>query len=95
MAKQELTALKNILQQLDHVLSTTSPLPENRTPVCRELVTGAIAITRYLLKQSASPATTLGRKGGAVIAKRGSEYFCQLAAKRKAHRGGRPPKESA
>jgi hypothetical protein len=46
----------------------------------------------YLSKQSA--AVTLGRKGGSVIAKRGSDYFRKLASRRKTHGGGRPRKES-
>jgi hypothetical protein len=95
MAKQELTALKNLLQQLDHVLSTTPPLPENRTPVCRELLAGALAITGDLLKQSDTPAALMGSKGGSATARRhGPEHYRQMAAKRKAHRGGRPRKES-
>jgi len=39
-------------------------------------------------------AKALGRKGGSVIAKRESEYFRQLAARRKTHGGGRPRKEA-
>jgi hypothetical protein len=39
-------------------------------------------------------AKALGRKGRSVIAKRGSDYFRQLAARRKTHGGGRPRKES-
>ena len=45
-------------------------------------------------KSKLSAATVLGRKGGSVIAKRGSAYFRKLAAKRKTHGGGRPRKES-
>jgi hypothetical protein len=37
-------------------------------------------------------AVKLGRKGGKEIAKRGPEYFRQLQAKRKKHKGGRPSK---
>ena len=36
----------------------------------------------------------MGRKGGAAMAKRGSDYFRKLAARRKTHGGGRPRKES-
>jgi hypothetical protein len=38
-------------------------------------------------------AVELGRRGGKAIAKRGSEYFRQLQAKRKDRKGGRPPKQ--
>jgi hypothetical protein len=37
-------------------------------------------------------AVALGRKGGRKIAKRGSEYFRRLQAKRGNRKGGRPPK---
>jgi hypothetical protein len=45
-----------------------------------------------LAKKKDPAAVTLGRKGGREIAKRGSEYFKKLQAKRKNRRGGRPPK---
>ncbi len=91
--KAELSALKNLLSQTDRILSTTD-LPQNRTARCRELLHSAIAITDDLLKQTKSPAATvLGRKGGAAIARRGSDYFRKLAARRKTHGGGRPRKE--
>ena len=37
-------------------------------------------------------AVALGRIGGKAIAERGPDYFRQLQAKRKARKGGRPPK---
>jgi hypothetical protein len=95
--RTELTALKNLLYEADLILATAPPLPENRTAACRELLNTALALTGDLLSQSKqSAATTLGRKGGSVIAKRGSDYFRQLAAKRKTHGhgSGRPRKES-
>jgi len=70
-------ALKNLLSQTDR----TTDLPQNRTAQCRELLRSAIAITDDLLKQAKLPAAAiLGRKGGAAIAKRGSDYFRKLAA---------------
>lgn len=93
--RKELTALKNLLSETDLILSTTK-LPENRTARCRELLRSALALTGDLLSQAKLPAATiLGRKGGTVTAKRGSDYFRKLAARRKTHGGGRPPKESA
>jgi|SRR5579863_690019 len=92
--RTELVALKKLLSETDLILSTTE-LPENRTARCRELLKAALALTDDLLSQSKlSAATTLGRKGGSAIAKRGSDYFRQLAARRKTHGGGRPRKES-
>jgi len=94
MAKNELTALKNLLSQADRILETSPALPENRTAACRELLQSALALTDDLIKHAPTPAAALGRKGGSVTAKRGSDYFRKLAARRKTHGGGRPRKES-
>ena len=90
--RSELTALKNILSEVDLILETT-PLPENRTARSRELLRAALAITDDLMKQShLAPAAVMGHKGGSTTAKRGSEYMRQLAARRKTRAGGRPRK---
>jgi hypothetical protein len=92
--RKELAALKNLISETDLILSTTK-LPENRTARCRELLRAATAIADDLLTQAKMPAAAaLGQKGGTVTAKRGSDYFRKLAARRKHHRGGRPRKES-
>jgi hypothetical protein len=92
--RKELAALKNLLSETDQILATTPALPENRTARCRELLCSALALTDDLLSQSKQKAAVaLGRKGGSVIAKRGSDYFRKLAARRKTHGGGRPRKE--
>ena len=95
MASQrtELATLKNLLTEADQLLATLPSLPENRTARCRELLTSALALTNDLLKQAKTPpAVALGRKGGLVSARKGSDYFRRLAAKRKTHGGGRPRK---
>jgi hypothetical protein len=93
-SRSELATLKKLLSETDRILATAN-LPENRTARCRELLGSALAIADDLLKQAKLPAAALlGSKGGAVIAKRGSDYFRKLAAKRKTHGGGRPRKES-
>lgn len=94
--RNELSTLKKLLAEADLILETTPPLPENRTARCRELLASALAITGDLMKQSnpSALAATLGKKGGTTTAKRGSDYFRKLAAKRKTFGGGRPPKES-
>jgi hypothetical protein len=94
--RASLEALKNLLSETDLILSTTEPLPENRTPRCRELLGAALALTDDLLKQgTVSPAATLGHKGGSTTSKRhGSEHYRQMAAARKIHAGGRPRKEA-
>jgi hypothetical protein len=41
-----------------------------------------------------SAAAELGRLGGTVTAKRGPDYFRELAGRRKTHGGGRPRKDA-
>lgn len=89
--RQELTALRNLIQEAEDILSTTE-LPEGRAVRCLEILTSAKALADDLLTQAKAPAASLGRKGGTVTAKRGPEYFRQLAAKRKTRAGGRPRK---
>ena len=50
--RDSLQALKNMIEQVDLLVSTTEPLPENRTPRCQELLRAAIAITDDLLNES-------------------------------------------
>jgi hypothetical protein len=93
--KADLSTLKRLISEADHVLATTPELPENRTHATREYLAAAIALADDLFKQAKMPAAAaLGRKGGAAVAQRGSDYFRQLAARRKTHGGGRPRKES-
>jgi hypothetical protein len=90
----QLATLKRLIADADHTLETTPPLPENRTAATREILASALALADDLLKNAKLPAAAaMGRRGGAVVAKRGSDYFRQLAAKRKKHGGGRPRKE--
>lgn len=93
--RNELSTLKRLITEADLILETTPPLPENRTARCREVLNSALAITADLIKQSkpSALAAALGKKGGSTTAKRGSDYFRKLAAKRKTFGGGRPPKE--
>jgi hypothetical protein len=92
--RPQLKTLKKLISETDKILATTD-LPQNRTARCRELLSSALALTEDLLTQAKMPAATLlGRKGGSVTAKRGSDYFRQLAARRKTHGGGRPRKET-
>ncbi|HEV2232642.1 MAG TPA: hypothetical protein VGV68_04465 [Terriglobia bacterium] len=93
---RSIDALKNLLSEVDLILSTTTPLPENRTPRCRELLSAALVLADDLPRQKQeSSAATLGRKGGSITAKRhGSEHYRMMAARRKTHAGGRPRKEA-
>ena len=94
--KAELGTLRNLISEADHILATTPELPENRTAATREILRSALALADDLHKQAKSPAAAaLGRKGGAAVAKRGSDYFRDLAARRKTHAGGRPRKDTS
>ena len=94
--RASIKALKNLLSETDLILSTTEPLPENRTPRCRELLSAALALADDLLKQERTkPAATLGHKGGSTTARRhGAEHYRMMAAARKTHGGGRPRKSA-
>lgn len=93
MASQRthLLTIKRLVSQAGLVLASSDPPSVARA---RELLCAAEGLTDDLLKQTALPAVaaTLGRKGGKETAKRGSEYFRELAAKRKTRAGGRPRK---
>ncbi len=96
MKNESIEALKNMISEVDLILSTTEPLPENRTPRCRELLGAAMALADDLQKQDReSPAVALGHKGGSTTARRhGSEHYRQMAAARKTLGGGRPRKKA-
>jgi hypothetical protein len=83
----DLHALRNMIDEV-HLLFATAELLENRSQRACELLGTALKLADHLLAES--PAVTLGKLGGRKIAERGSEYFKNLAAKRKTHAGGRP-----
>jgi hypothetical protein len=87
----DLKALRDMISEAQLILATTT-LPEGRAQRAGELLTAAVALADDLLV--VSPAAEMGKKGGSTTAKRGSDYFRQLAARRKTHAGGRPKKES-
>lgn len=90
--RTSLKALRNLITEAETILSTTK-LPERRAERALELLRAAVALTDDLLL--VTPAAALGAKGGkATLAKRGPDHFRQLAARRKTHGGGRPPKQS-
>jgi hypothetical protein len=89
--QNDLKALRKLIGEAHDILRTTI-LPEERSQRACELLTAALHLADNLLEES--PAAALGAKGGKVTAKRGSEYFRQIAAKRKTHAGGRPSNKS-
>ena len=93
-SRTELNALRNLISEADLILETTPPLPQNRTAAARDNLRTALALVDDLIGQTRlNAAAVLGKRGGASIAKRGPDYFRQLAAKRKTRAGGRPRKE--
>ncbi len=44
-------ALQNMLGEIEALISTTSPLPENRTARCLELLAAAKALTKDMVKR--------------------------------------------
>lgn len=89
--RTDLRALRNMIDEA-HLLLTTTELPEGRSKRACELLGTAVKLADHLLSES--PAVTLGKLGGQKIAERGSDYFKNLAAKRKTHAGGRPRKQA-
>lgn len=80
-----------MIAEAELILSTTE-LPEGRAARCLELLSSAKALADDLLTHTKAPAAALGHRGGTATAKRGPDYFRQLAAKRKTRAGGRPRK---
>ena len=85
-----------MLEGIELLISTTIPLPENRTPRCLELLHTSQALATDLIKQSRMPAASaMGHIGGSATAnKYGSDHFRELAGKRKVRAGGRPRKQA-
>lgn len=83
--RSSLQALKNLISEVDLILETTPPLPQNRTGRSRELLRTALALIGDLIGQAKMPAAAaMGHAGGSTTARKyGSEHFRQLAARRK------------
>jgi len=87
--RNDLRSLRSLIAEAQTLLATTE-LSDGRSQRAHELLTAALLLADDLLQQS--PAAMLGKKGGKVTAKRGPDYFRDLAAMRKNFRGGRPKK---
>jgi hypothetical protein len=88
--ERDLQALRNLIDEA-HVAISTIELPQGRAKRAIKLLDSALALTDDLLA-APSGAVSLGQRGGLKTAERGSEYFRQIAAKRKIRSGGRPKK---
>ena len=89
--KADLGALRNLIAEAETILSTTK-LPQGRAERAGELLEAAVKLADELLK--ASPAATLGAKGGKKTAERGPDYYRKIAGMRKKKAGGRPRRDS-
>jgi hypothetical protein len=88
MAKrQDLKALRRMISEAHQILETSPELPQGRTARALELLGDSVVLADYL---TIEPAAVLGKMGGKATAKRGPEYFRQIAAMRKTKAGGRP-----
>ena len=85
----DLEALRSLIDGAHAILSTTT-LPQGRATHACDLLRCAVKLMEDLI--AVEPAAILGGEGGNAIAKRGSEYFRELAAKRKTRAGARPKK---
>jgi hypothetical protein len=47
-----LKALQNMLAEIETLIATTTPLPEDRTPRCLELLQTAKALTNDMMKRA-------------------------------------------
>jgi hypothetical protein len=83
--------LRSMIAEAQMIL-TTFTLPEGSGERAHELLTAAIDLADALIEQS--PAAILSAKGGKATAKRGPEYYKQVAALKKTRAGGRPPPAS-
>jgi hypothetical protein len=80
-----------MISEAHQILQTSPELPQGRTARALELLGDSVVLADYLL--TIEPAAVLGKMGGKATAKKGSEYFRQIAAMRKTRAGGRPRKD--
>ncbi len=84
----DMQALRNLIDEAHAVISTID-LPQGRAKRAAKLLESALSLTDDLIAIPPA-AVTLGQRGGLKTAERGSEYFRQIASKRKTKSGGRP-----
>lgn len=90
MNRSDLKVLREMISEAHTILATTK-LPHGRSERAYELLSSAVALADSLI-ENPNIAAILGSKGGSETAKRGPEYYREIAAKRKTHGGGRPKK---
>jgi hypothetical protein len=81
--------LQTIRRLVNQASATEAPAERHKA-----LQTATRYIDRVIVRIESAP-SLLGQMGGKETAKRGSEYFREIAAMRKTHAGGRPRKQQA
>jgi hypothetical protein len=91
--RSDVRTLKNLIDQA-HLIASSEPMPKGGIESLRENLDAARALIPVLLVRPSteSIAAELGKRGGSETAKRGSEYYSQIAGLRKIRAGGRPKK---
>lgn len=88
--KSDLQAFQNLISEAHLIIKSTN-LPQGRSERACELLSAAIKLADGLIETS--PATTLGKRGGAKAAERGPDYYRKIAGMRKTRAAGRPRKQ--
>ena len=91
--RSDVRTLKNLIDQA-YLIASSDPLPKGGMESLQENLDAARAMIRVLLMRpdAETMAAELGKRGGQETAKRGPEYYSQIAALRKTNAGGRPKK---
>ena len=86
----DLRVLRNLIDEA--LMTVTAPeFPNGRGARAGEILASALALADDILAAPpGSSAATMGKLGGAKTAQRGSQYFREIAAKRKTRSGVRP-----
>jgi len=79
-------------EKLSHCLHQAQEAPTLEQS--RTLIAEALQRVERIAKSVLTAAEKRGRKGGTETAKRGPEYYREIAAKRKVFAGGRPRKQA-
>lgn len=84
--------LKKVKQ---HLTSARNAVSSGDTQGAEMYIIAASRIVNLLIQEpKPTAASQLGALGGSVTAKRGPDYFRELASKRKTNGGGRPRKDA-
>lgn len=90
--ERDMKTLRNLIDEA-HAVITMTDIPPDRTKRATKLLTSALELANDLIANPPTAAESIGKRGGMKTAQRGSEYFRQIAAKRKTKAGGRKTNE--